>query len=54
MHDMLEDRLKAELQANQKIAVRLPEIEAEVRSGKFTPALAVEEILGLMGTGSNG
>ena len=54
MHDMLEDRLKAALQANQKIAARLPEIETQVRDGKLTPALAVEEILNLMGTQPNG
>jgi LAO/AO transport system kinase len=53
MHDMLEDRLKATLRANEKIAARLPEIETQVRSGKLTPALAVEEILRLMGTEPN-
>lgn len=50
MHDMLEDRLKAALQSNQKIAGRLPEIETQVREGALTPALAVEEILELMRT----
>ena len=50
MHDMLEDRLKAALQSNQKIAARLPEIETRVREGTLTPALAVEEVLKLMGT----
>ena len=53
MHDMLEDRLKAALQANQKIAARLPEIEIQVREGTLTPALAVEEILRLMETQPN-
>lgn len=48
MHDMLEDRLMASLSANQQIAARLPDIETMVRSGKQTPALAVEEILTLM------
>jgi len=54
MHDMLEDRLKAALRANQKIATRLPDIETQVREGTLTPALAVEEILGLMGTRPTG
>ncbi len=54
MHDMLEDRLKASLRANQKVAMRLPEIEAQIRDGKLTPALGVEEILGLIGSDPNG
>lgn len=54
MHDMLEDRLMASFRANQQIATRLPEIEKMVRSGKLTPALAVEEILSLMNAKSSG
>ena len=42
------------LQNNQDIASRLPEIETQVREGNLTPTLAVEEILGLMGTQLNG
>ncbi len=53
MHDMLEDRLKAALKANRNVAARLPKIEAQIRNGKLTPALGVEEILELMGTEQN-
>jgi LAO/AO transport system kinase len=54
MHDMLEDRLMASLRDNQQIASRMPEIEMMVRSGKLTPALAVEEILTLINAKSSG
>lgn len=47
MHDMLEDRLKAALRDNKAVAERLPVIEAQVREGTLTPALAVREIMTL-------
>ncbi|MDA7947662.1 MAG: methylmalonyl Co-A mutase-associated GTPase MeaB [Hyphomicrobiaceae bacterium] len=50
MHDMLEDRLKASLRNNRKVAESLPKLESDVREGKLTPALAVEEIMALMET----
>jgi LAO/AO transport system kinase len=49
MRDMLGDRLMAALKANPRVAARLPNIEAGVRSGKLLPTLAVDEVLGLMG-----
>jgi len=48
MHDMLEDRLKATLRENPKVAKNLPSLEGSVRNGELTPALAVEEVLALM------
>ncbi len=48
MYDMLEDRLRAALKANPKVAKRLSELEDAVRAGRTTPALAVREIAGLM------
>lgn len=49
MRDMLEDRLMAGLRANQQVAEKLPQLECQVRDGQLTPALAVEEILALIG-----
>jgi len=49
MHDMLGDRLMAGLLANPKVAERLPSLEADVRSGRLLPTLAVDEILCLCG-----
>ncbi len=48
MHDMLEDRLRAALRTDAKIAARLSELETEVRNGLTTPTLAVDEIARLM------
>ncbi|MEM8743381.1 MAG: methylmalonyl Co-A mutase-associated GTPase MeaB [Pseudomonadota bacterium] len=50
MHDMLEDRLKAALRENREVANSLPGLESDVRDGKLTPALAVEEIMSLVKT----
>lgn len=49
MHDMLEDRLRAALKADPKIASRLRTLENDVREGRTAPALAVAEIADLMG-----
>jgi len=51
MHDMLEDRMKASLRSDKKVATRLKELEDEVREGRTTPALAVSEIAALMKLG---
>ncbi len=48
MHDMLEDRLKSALRENPKVAASLSNIETDVRDGKLTPALGVEQIMALM------
>jgi LAO/AO transport system kinase len=53
MRDMLSDRVMAGLKSNAKIAARLPALEADVRSGKLLPSLAVDEILALAAIGSN-
>jgi LAO/AO transport system kinase len=49
MRDMLEDRLMGALKANPAVARELPIMEAEVRSGRQLPTLAVDRIMGLMG-----
>lgn len=49
MHDMLEDRIRAALKDKPEIARRLTELEDNVRAGRTTPALAVSEIVTLMG-----
>jgi LAO/AO transport system kinase len=53
MRDMLSDRVMAGLKANPRVAERLPAIEAEVRAGRLLPTLAVDELLGLAGMGSD-
>ena len=47
MHDLLEMRLLDRLQENTGIARLMPELEAQVRAGQLSPALAVERILKL-------
>ena len=49
MHDMLEDRLLSALKSDAAVAARLPALEAEVRDGAITPALAVDKIVRLAG-----
>lgn len=49
MQDMLSDHLMTRVKNDPRIADRLPELEADVRSGKLLPTLAVDEILDLMG-----
>ena len=51
MHEMLNDRVMSALHSNPKIAQRLPEVDAEVRSGRLLPTLAVDEILELINMG---
>jgi LAO/AO transport system kinase len=49
MHDLLRERLLASLYRNPSVTRRLAELEAEVRAGKRTPALAVAELMGMIG-----
>jgi LAO/AO transport system kinase len=49
MRDMLEDRLMGALRANPKVGAELPGLEADVRSGRMLPTLAVDRVMGLMG-----
>lgn len=51
MHEMLNDRVMTSLHSNPKIAERMPTIDAEVRSGRLLPTLAVDEILALIDLG---
>jgi LAO/AO transport system kinase len=49
MHDLLQERLLAALQADAAVARRMAELEGEVRAGARTPALAVGELVAMMG-----
>ena len=51
MHDLLQQRLLAALEADADVAARMAELENEVRAGVRTPALAVAELLSLVGLG---
>jgi len=51
MHDLLQERLMAALQGDPAVAKRMGELEAEVRDGRRTPALAVTELVAMMGLG---
>jgi len=51
MHDLLQQRLLAALQADPAVAARMMELENEVRAGLRTPALAVAQLLSLVGLG---
>jgi len=52
MHDLLQQRLLAALEADTGVATRMAELENEVRAGIRTPALAVAELLSLVGLGA--
>jgi LAO/AO transport system kinase len=49
MRDLLQERLLAALQADAAVARRMAELEGEVRAGVRTPALAVSELVAMMG-----
>ena len=49
MHDLLRERLLAALYRNPAATRRLADLEAEVRAGKRTPALAVAELMAMIG-----
>jgi hypothetical protein len=51
MRDLLQERLFAALQADAAVARRMAELEGEVRAGVRTPALAVGELVEMMGLG---
>jgi hypothetical protein len=51
MEELLRERLLAALEADAEVARRRGELEAEVRAGKRTPALAVAELLAMMRLG---
>ncbi len=51
MHDLLQARLLATLEADPQVARRRAKLEAEVRAGKRTPALAVDELVAMMRAG---
>lgn len=48
MHELLEERLKAMLTAEPEMAQLLRALEADVRDGKITPALAADNIASLL------
>ena len=48
MHDMLADRLMDEVRGRPHIMTRLGQLEAEVRLGRVTPAMAVETVMELL------
>jgi LAO/AO transport system kinase len=49
MRDLLQERLLASVQADASVARRMAELESEVRGGRRTPALAVGELVEMMG-----
>jgi LAO/AO transport system kinase len=49
MHDLLRERMMAELTANASVREALPGIEADVAAGRLTPPLGVERIFALLG-----
>jgi len=51
MHEMLEARLREQLRSDKTVRARMAALEKSVRSGRTAPALAVEEIIALMGPG---
>jgi len=51
MHDMLADRLMDEVRNRPAIMGRMGQLEAEVRLGRLTPAMAVETVMGLLRDG---
>jgi len=52
LRDLLQDRMLAALRANEAVARRLAELENDVRAEKVTPALAVAELVAMIGLGS--
>jgi len=48
MHDLLQERLLTALETDRAVARRRTELEGEVRAGRRTPVLAVDELVDLM------
>jgi LAO/AO transport system kinase len=53
LRDLLQDRLLAALRTDARVASRLAELEQKVRAEKVTPALAVAELVAMMGLGGH-
>jgi len=51
LRDLLQERMLAALRADKRAARRLAELEDEVRAERLTPALAVAELVAMMGLG---
>ena len=49
MHDLLQERLLAALYSDAALGRRIDELEEDVAAGKRTPALAVAELLAMLG-----
>jgi LAO/AO transport system kinase len=49
MWSMLEERMFARVRSDTGLRARLPQIEAQVASGKLSPMLAVDEIASGLG-----
>jgi LAO/AO transport system kinase len=54
MHDMLADRLMDEVRNQPRIMDRMGQLEAEVRLGRLTPAMAVETLMTMLHDGRPG
>ena len=52
MREMIEDRLRARLTGERKVASRTAALEDDVRHGRLTAMRAADEICGLIGLGS--
>ena len=53
LHDMVRARLERAFHTHKDVAQRLPALEAQVRSGEMTPALAVQELMQIFGLAPN-
>jgi LAO/AO transport system kinase len=53
MHELLQQRLLAAIEADPGVARRMAELEGQVRAGAVTPGRAVAELLSLVGLGDN-
>jgi LAO/AO transport system kinase len=49
LRDLLQEQMLASLRANERAENRLAELEGEVRAERLTPALAVAELMAMMG-----
>ena len=51
LRDLLQDRMLAAVRASEPVARRLAELEGDVRAERVTPALAVAELMAMIGLG---
>jgi LAO/AO transport system kinase len=49
MHELIDERLRASLLADPKVAGRMPALEADVGSGHIAPQVAADEVAELAG-----